>query len=202
VRFAQVVSVLFHPLLLTTYLVVLLGFWAPEVLMIRKEFYLKFTLFIFGITFLLPALNIFFFRQLRLVGSFKMESRKERVLPFVFNALLYVLMVLMLVHNVQQLSNFIKLMTIIAALAVTAAISTFFMKISIHSLSWAGLIGILIPLNRAATGALLVPTIVLIIVAGTVMSSRLLLNAHSPREIWTGCFSGLLVGTAGMFLLF
>ena len=93
-------------------------------------------------------------------------------------------------------------MLIIAALAVVGTVCTFFFKVSVHSLGWAGLVGIVLPLNIAADGTLLLPTAALIVIAGVVMSARLKLNAHSPREVVIGGLSGLAIGIAGMSILF
>ena len=82
---AQIVSYVFHPLLLTTYLVLLLGRWMPAMLLVRQEHLLTFVAFIFGITFVLPALNVLVFRQFGMIASWSMGTRQERILPFVFN---------------------------------------------------------------------------------------------------------------------
>jgi hypothetical protein len=202
VRAAQIVSVIFHPLLLTTYLVLLVGHWMPAVLLVRQEHLLLFAGFVFGITFLLPALNLLLFRQFGVVTSWTMASRNERILPFVFTSILYVLIAGLFAYKVHLSTNFTKLMMIVAALAVAGTALTFLFKISVHSLSWAGLVGIVLPLNRAAEGTLLLPTAILILVTGIVMTARLRLNAHTVREVMVGGLAGFVVGFAGMRILF
>lgn len=94
-------------------------------------------------------------------------------------------------------------MLIIAAMVVVSLIITFFFKISIHSLSVSGAIGILLPLNKVTEEAtLLLPTAFIILAAGLVMSARLLLDAHTPREVLYGGIVGFLVGFGGMVVLF
>jgi membrane-associated phospholipid phosphatase len=202
VRAAQIVSFVFHPLLLTTYLVLLLGRWMPAMLLVRQEHILTFVAFIFGITFVLPALNVLVFQRFGVIGSWKMGTKQERVLPFVFNSMVYLMIAVLFLYKVHLSSNFTKLMLIIAALAVAGTVCTFFLKVSIHSLGWAGLVGIVLQLNRAADGALLVPTAVLIVIAGLVMSARLKLNVHTPREVVIGGLAGFGIGIVGMSILF
>ena len=96
-RAAQIVSIVFHPLLLTTYLVVLLGQWMPAMLLVRQEHLLTFVAFIFGITFVLPALNVLVFRQFGMIASWRMGTRQERILPFVFNSLVYLLIAILFI---------------------------------------------------------------------------------------------------------
>ena len=201
-RAAQIVSFVFHPLLLTTYLVLLLGRWMPAMLLVRQEHLLTFVAFIFGITFVLPVVNVILFKQFGVIESLKMETRQERILPFVFNSVVYSLIAVLFLYKVHLSTNFSKLMLIIAVLAVVGTVCTFFFKVSVHSLGWAGLVGIVLPLNIAADGTLLLPTAALIVIAGVVMSARLKLNAHSPREVVIGGLSGLAIGVAGMSILF
>ena len=200
-RAAQIVSFVFHPLLLTTYLVLLLGWWMPAMLLVRQEHLLTFVAFIFGITFVLPALNVLVFRQVGLIASWKMGTKQERILPFIFNSIVYMLIAILLIYRVYLSTNFAKLMLIIAVLAATGTLCTLFLKVSIHSLGWAGLVGIVLPLNSAIHGSL-VPTAVLIVIAGLVMSARLKLNAHTPREVMIGGLAGFVIGIAGMSILF
>ncbi len=94
-------------------------------------------------------------------------------------------------------------MVIITCMVVISLVITFFYKISIHSLAACGGIGILLPLNKVTEEAtLLWPTAFVILAAGLVMSSRLLLDAHTPREVLYGSMVGFLVGFGGMVVLF
>ena len=138
-RAAQIVTIVFHPLLLTTYLVLLLGRWMPAMLLVRQEHLLTFVAFIFGITFVLPALNVLVFRQFGVISSWKMGTRQERMLPFIFNSIVYLLIAVLFIYKVHLSTNFTKLMLIIAVLAVTGTVCTFFFKVSIHSLGWCAL---------------------------------------------------------------
>ena len=85
---------------------------------------------------------------------------------------------------------------------VSSASITLFYKVSIHSAAIWGIVGILLPLNKVADGLLLIPTVILIVAAGLVMSSRLMLNAHTPREVLVGSLLGFGVGFSGIAILF
>ena len=94
-------------------------------------------------------------------------------------------------------------MLIITCMVVISLIITLFYKISIHSLAMCGAIGILLPLNKVAEQVdLLWPTVMVIVMAGVVMSARLLIGAHTPREVMYGSLVGFLIGFSGMILLF
>jgi membrane-associated phospholipid phosphatase len=200
---AKIISVLFHPLLLPTYLVLVLHGFFPSMLSLRAEYTYTIIGLIFVFTFVLPSLNLITLRYFGSITSLTLESRQQRILPFTFIALLYLLVTFLFYTKLPFSQNFNKLMVIVTALVVVSLIITTFYKISVHSLAVGGGLGILLPLNRVAEQAnLLWPTVILIIISGLVMSSRLLLNAHTPRQVMIGSVVGISIGFSGMIILF
>lgn len=200
---AKFISVGFHPLLLATYLVIVLSYYFPSMLMIRKENRMIIIGLVFVFTFVLPAVNLVMLRAFGNIQSLTLQSRKERILPFVFISLLYLLVTFLFYFKLPFSANFNKLMMIISALVVVSLLITFYYKISIHSIAMGGGIGILLPLNQVTEQLnLLWPTAFTILATGLVMSSRLVLDAHTPREVMYGGVVGFLVGFFGMIILF
>jgi membrane-associated phospholipid phosphatase len=200
---AKFISVVFHPLLLTTYLVIILSYYFPSMLMIRKENRMVIVGLVFVFTFVLPAVNLVMLRAFGNIQSLTLQSRRERILPFVFISLLYLLVTFLFYFKLPFSANFEKLMMIVSAFVVVSLLITFFYKISIHSIAMGGGIGILLPLNQVTEQmSLLWPTAFTILATGLVMSSRLLLDAHTPREVMYGSVVGFVVGFFGMIILF
>ena len=134
-----------------------------------------------------------------------MKDRQERILPFSFIAILYIVVTYLFYTRtrIDFNDNLLKFLVIIDALVLVAAIVTFFYKVSVHSMGMCGLIGILLPLNKISEdGALFYPTIVAIVLSGIVMSSRLQLNAHTPREVMVGGVLGFSTSFVMMLVLF
>ncbi len=199
---AKIVSIVFHPLLMTTYLVLLLGIFFPQMLLIKTSALKLFALLVFFVTFVLPALNIVMFKVNGVISSLTLARREERILPFIFISVIYSLVTALFFYKGSFGSNFNKLMLIITALIVISTLITFFYKVSIHSISIWGAVGILLPLNKIVEESLLWPTAIIIVIAGIIMSSRLFLNAHTPREILLGAVVGFSVGFGGLLFLF
>lgn len=203
---ARIISFVFHPLFLTTYLfalfaIVLPSAWAP----VSLDNFQKMMLLIFLVTFLLPAINIYLFKAMGNITSLQMHNRRERILPFVFISIVYcgVTYMIQVKTGIDWSDNFLKFLVIIDALVIIGTIITFFYKISIHSLAIAGIVGILLPLNRVSEEIpIFYATLVIIVVAGVVMSARLQLRAHSLREVVSGGLLGLAIGLGGMAILF
>jgi membrane-associated phospholipid phosphatase len=200
---ANFVSVIFHPLLLTTYLVVLLGTFFPALLMIAPQNLRVMTAFIFCFTFLLPVVNLIMFRMFGTISSFTLEKRSERIVPFIAIALIYLVTAFLFFFKLRFSTNFSFLLLIISLLVVASMVLNFFLKVSVHALAAWGGIGILLPLNKAVEQPdLLWPSAGAIVVAGLIMAARLYLNAHTPREILVGSLAGFTIGFFGVIYLF
>lgn len=203
---ARIVSIVFHPLLLATYLFGLFAFLLPAGLSpVKEEGHLNFIILIFCITFLLPALNILIFKTLGSIQSIAMEDKRERIIPFSFITILYGAVTYLFYSrtSIDIHDNILKFMIIIDALVLLATVITVFYKISVHSIAIWGLIGILLPLNKISEdGSLFYPTLAAILIAGLVMTSRLQLNAHTPREVMIGAMVGLMTSFVSMLVLF
>jgi membrane-associated phospholipid phosphatase len=202
-KVAQTISVLFHPLLLATYLVAIVGYYFPVMLSISPRNFKLVLGIVFGFTFIFPMINIIMFRYFGTISSFTMHARTERLIPFVAIAIIYMVMIFMFYMKLPLSPNFNKLMIIVTALVLFSAVVTFFYKISIHSLAASGMVGMMLPLNKAIeNNALLWPTVIVMVIAGSIMSARLYLNAHTPNEVLMGALSGFSIGFAGMLIMF
>jgi len=204
--FARIVSWVFHPLLLATYLFSLFTLFLPAGMQpIKDDGQWKFVFLIFCVTCALPALNIFLFKALGTISSVVLQHRRERLVPFSFVTVLYILITWLLYARTRigLNDNLLKFLLLIDALVLFATIITFFYKVSVHSMAIWGFIGILLPLNKISEeGMLFAPTIIVILLAGVVMAARLQLNAHTPREVMVGAIAGLLITFGGMLVLF
>jgi membrane-associated phospholipid phosphatase len=203
---ARIISIVFHPLLTATYLFTLLSFTIPAMLSpLPEERQSTFILSIFFMTFLLPTLIFSVFKKLGYIESLSMKNRNERIIPFIFVTALYC-MITFLFHHQSRLSlddNLFKLMILGDLIIFMAAVITTFFKVSIHSMGIWGIIGIALPLNNVSENNMLFyPILGLILLAGLVMTSRLQLQAHTPREVLVGTLSGFASGYVGMIVLF
>ncbi len=203
---ARIVSVIFHPLFVPTYFFSFLAWALPNSLEpIAPELQMKFILFIFIVTCVIPLLNVATFKVFGSIKSFAMPERRERILPFIFISVIYVA-VTYLFHVQARMNlndNFLKFMVIIDMLVIVATIATFFFKVSVHAVTIWGLIGILVPLNKITeVNSIFYPTVGIVLLAGFIMAARLRIDAHNLREVMWGSVFGLATGLGGMLLFF
>jgi membrane-associated phospholipid phosphatase len=172
---------------------------------LKEDGHLNFVFLIFCVTFVLPALNIGIFKTFGSIRSFAMEERQERIIPFSFITILYGVITYLFYSRtrVSLNDNLLKFLLIIDILVLIATIVTIFYKVSVHSMSIWGFIGIILPLNKVSEdGALFFPTIIAFVIAGLVMTARLQLNAHTPREVMVGSMLGFAISFTSMIVLF
>jgi membrane-associated phospholipid phosphatase len=192
---ANLVSVVFHPLLLTTILFGLLFLFAPYLLLpVNQDFAGIFILVIFLTTFVIPLISLSIFRATNMIPDFHMKDRVDRLIPFIFISIFYLLTTIMFTvkFSINQMVNLVFFTT--TSIVILVTIFTLKLKISVHGAGTGGMIGflaafsVLDPMNR-----LLIPLALSIVVAGIVMSARLFLNAHTPKEVYLGTFLGFTV---------
>jgi membrane-associated phospholipid phosphatase len=203
---ARIISFIFHPLLMATYLLILMALTLPAALdPLKPEKFLTFIILIFIVTFVLPVLNLGIFRVFGTIDSFTLKERKQRILPFLFISVIYVSITYVFYSKYRfgLNDNILRIMIIMDLLVLVATLVTFFFKVSVHSMGIWGLVGIALLLTKISeVNTLFYATIGLILLAGVVMASRLQLDAHTPREVIWGGVLGLATSMAGMLILF
>lgn len=201
-------SVIFHPLLMLTYgLLFLIGsnpylFGSPYV-SAQKEL----ILLIFISSFLIPMIAMSLMKALGMVSSLRLPDREERIGPYIMVGIFY----LWLFINVRNQSTIPLAYSVCVLGTVIGLFTGFFInlfdKISIHGiamgamvlfafivryrfsygdfiLEWPGVFSIHSSLNY------LLPLFVLF--AGLVMSARIYLSAHQPKQVYLGFAVGAL----------
>ena len=203
---AQFISIIAHPLLLAFYLFLVFAWlYPPAMFPIPDRSFRGVLILIFVCTFLLPAINVYFFKAFGTITSMSMPLRKERIAPFLMIAILY-MVVTYLLHAKLGLGfqdPFMKFLIIIDLLVVAAFLITLVLKASIHSLAMGGLAGIIAMLNTMTeNGIFFYPLLASIVLVGIVTSARLFLQVHTPKEIFIGLTTGAFISVGGMVFLF
>jgi hypothetical protein len=209
-RVATFLSVVFHPLIITTYLFALLFVVSPDLIgvsALELPALGSLLLLIFINTFVAPAVIIYYFHRFGLVSSLHVENLRERRLPYLVCAILYGISTYLFGWQLQPIGELAPQISIILGSATVSlmfvALVSLFWKISAHAAGIGGAIGILVALlMRYDESTLLNPLLLTIIVGGCVMSARLQMNAHSPFQILSGILGGFVIGNAAVYFFF
>ena len=200
---ALVFSYVFQPLLLATFLTITILWIVPTDVGLKFSLENKYRLLliVFLITAVLPVISIFLMKLTNGISSVHMHSREERVVPFFLVAIYYIVAAYLLTSKISLGPLFDVVIITSAVLVLLSALITIFWKISIHAMGIAGFLGFLVGMNYySPDGAFYLPIMLLFIVAGLVMSSRLVLNAHKPAQVWIGACVGFLCCFGSMIM--
>ncbi len=201
--FAQFISIVFHPLLVLTYMMGLLLIVNPYLPGQNQGIML---LSIFFTTFLIPMVGILMMRALNLISSLNMPERQERTIPYIMTGLFYI----WICYNLYQDSG-TPVAIKIGALGATIGLFLSFLfnlftKISMHALGMGGLLGFTVLtvlyfsyngfyLNTGLFGVVQVSTTALLMLVlfltGLVCTCRMLLDAHTLQDLYAGFIVGL-----------
>lgn len=209
-RIAIILSVVFHPLILTTYLFALLFLLSPDLVGVSAfELPAKASLLLLLClnTFIAPALMVYYFRKMGVISSFYVDDIAERRLPYLACVVVYGVATYLFGWQLQPVGELAPQISVILASVTLSLILvtmvSYFWKISAHATGIGGSIGMISALMvRFDEPALLSPLLLTILIGGWLMSARLQLNAHTPSQILAGVFCGLLVSTGTVYFFF
>lgn len=155
---------------------------------------------IFSFSFILPVINIYILYRLNRISSLRLEDQNERTFPYVLTSCFY----FGLFYLFLDLSIWPSIKVLIFgggfSILLTAIINLKY-KISAHMVGIGGLIGSLLVVSYVLKYNSTPQVSILFIIAGIVATCRLYLNAHQPKQIYSGFFLGFLTQIA-VFLCF
>jgi hypothetical protein len=200
---AKIISYIFHPLLMPTYLFVIIILFLPDALQpMSMKVMMYVLLLIFITTFLIPLFSMLGLRSALNLSSLHLARRRERILPFSFITLFYGLTTY-LFHTKIEVNGFL-MSILLGATAVVGIITliTLFFKISVHAAGVGCMLGSMLGMiYRFPTHYLLWQFCAVILLAGLILSARLSLDAHTNSEVYTGFLLGFGVCLMSVYQL-
>jgi len=199
-KLARIISIIFHPLLMPVYGMTII-FSAPTLYTyIPFEVKRLVLLIVLVNNVLLPLSLLPFFVHSRMISSWSMDERQDRVIPLIINTTLYIITSYILFRF--TIPHFIKsYIMAVASLSLAATLINLRWKISLYSVGAGFLLSLVIMLSVKMYTPLIWYLVPSGVVAGSVLSSRLQLNYHNPGQVWCGFFAGLL-GFSILIMLF
>lgn len=216
--FAHIISILFHPLLIIIYILMILITLNPYVFAF-SDAHEKTTFFVYTFvnTLLIPVLSIFIMKMLGFVKSLEMKDNKERIGPLIVIGSLYLWMFINFKGNQivpAIFSSFI--LGSVLAIFISFFINNF-TKLSLHMVGMGGLIIALVLIKYQMTydkfffevfnlfSAMISLDFLImlsVILAGITATARLYLKAHRPQEIYLGFIVGILSQLIAFSIIF
>lgn len=194
---AQVLSYILHPLFIPTLVTFFIVQALPEYFVTFKQYSVRFPydklyFRVISISLFFPLLTVLLSRALHFVDSFYLRSQRDRIIPYIASIIYYFWAFYTFVREGVAPSFFNAFFLGIFLAVIAAFICNIFVKISMHTLGWGGVIGFLLAIMVGMDINVTIPLVITFFIAGLVATSRLVLAAHSPAEIYAGFFVGIL----------
>jgi membrane-associated phospholipid phosphatase len=194
---ATVVSYVMHPLFIPAIITFLIVSALPEYFVTFKQYSIRFPydrlyFRVISISIFFPLLTVLLLRALRFVDSFQLRSQRDRIIPYIATIVYYFWAFYTFIRE-GVAPPFYNAFFLGVFLAVIASfIANNFVKISMHTVGWGGVIGLLLSLMWGMHMNVSVPLVITFFASGLVATARLILGAHTPAEVYAGFLTGIL----------
>lgn len=199
---AKVVSYIFHPLFVPTYIFLLLMLLVPYEFAGITPWQLKLRLFsVFWLTAFFPAFAVFLLWRLKFSESIFLRTQKERIIPYIITMFFYWWMHYLSRNFADQPAVLKFFYTGIFMATAAGLILNNYYKISLHGMGMGGASMAIVlfafyyhqPMGIVIAGALLL--------TGIVATSRFLISDHTQKEVYMGLLVGGLCQAVAYFFV-
>ena len=194
---SSILSYLFHPLLIPTYIIALIQYTNPFMFqgIGFSNISLVFPVFLF--TFIYPLIAILLLKKLDFIDSIKMPDSKQRIIPLIISIVLYVWMYLIFKSKNFPVITKVFMLGVVISLLLSFVINVFH-KLSLHMVGISGALTIIMLLLMISESDMSYYFLAVIVLTGAVATARLYLNAHSMKEVYTGFLVGMFGQVLGL----
>ncbi|MCF6365485.1 MAG: hypothetical protein L3J35_04710 [Bacteroidales bacterium] len=213
-KLAKFLSFIFHPLLLPTFAIILMFFFPSYLSHYQYAYKKAIVLVVFLSTFISPLLVMLILLNLRVISDISLPDRKERYYPFAIVTMIYITAYFITVNLPlgipSNISEFVLMSSVIILFVLFVNLK---IKVSVHMAGIGGFLGFFYVfflkeslnevlftfMNFEFTAVYFFS--ILILIAGITATARLILKAHTFKEIGLGFFLGLSVSIVTAFLI-
>jgi len=191
--FAKVISYVFHPLFIPTYVYFFVTQMFPYEFsgMLGTQSLFR-TVVVFINTAFFPAVAIFLLWRLKFIDSIFLRTAKERIAPYMIVMVFYWwLWYLSKNFTDQPFELRIFFLGTFLTTPVALVLNNFF-KISMHSIGVGSMLAFIVILSFVKSADMTAAVAVAALITGLVCTARFLVSDHTNKEIYTGLILGII----------
>jgi hypothetical protein len=191
---AQLFSFIFHPLFIPTIATWYLAFIHQGYFTgITPHEKLMILIRVGYISILYPGLSVLLLKAVGFSKSIFLKTQRERIIPYITANIFYFWMYLVFRNQPEVPTVLTAFIFGIFLSSSIGLIANSYFKISMHGLGMGALSGLLICMIFTGTPyGIFLGAMMVFILSGLVLSSRLIVSDHEPFDIYTGFFFGIL----------
>ena len=198
-KLSTTISWVLHPFLLPIYMMaVLLTMTTFAHYPSNVKFYLLWVVVLYAVV--IPVLALGVLRSLGRISDYRVDDRRERMLPLLVGALCYILCAIT-IAKIPSAMFLRKFMLAAACCELLCLGVSLYWKISLHLTGMGAVVALLVVMNVVGVGNMLVPLMVAILCAGALASARLYLGCHNGWQVLAGFCGGFAVSVLAVLFL-
>ncbi|UYQ92908.1 hypothetical protein MKQ68_22770 [Chitinophaga horti] len=152
-------------------------------------------------TILFPMLVVMLSTALGFVSTIHMEKQRDRIIPYVATIIFYFWAFYTFLREGKAPPFFNAFFLGIFLTASICLVANNFIKISMHTTGWGGVIGFFLVLMWGMGLNVSIPLAVILLFTGIAATSRLVLSAHTTWEVYIGLFTGIMAQLVAWWIL-
>ncbi len=189
----EIISFIFHPLFIPGYITAFLLYLHPFAFMGASSSYKIMKLVsVLVSTCFFPAITVLLLRQLGFISSVKLPTRQDRIIPIVAAMIFYFWIFYVSRRQPDNPPELVQMLGAVFISSILALTLNNFQKISLHGIAMGILVAFFVTLAWHSQINMAAPLAAALLVAGLTGTARLLLAAHSPRELLNGFLTGIV----------
>lgn len=197
---AVLVSWIFHPIFIPVYIVISLiqinpllfgSSSAQDKAFIILRFFIMYCFF--------PLITVLLAKGLGFIKSIYLKTQKDRIIPYIASGIYYFWMCYVLRHQPVFATEIVILSMAIFIAASLGLIANIYFKISMHGISAGIAVAFFVLLAATQPNVTTLHLSIVLLLAGLILTSRLILGAHNSRDVYYGFFLGVISLFAAIF---
>lgn len=191
--FANIFSIVFHPLFIPGYIAAFLLFVHPYIF---SGFNLKLRILRFISVILLtaffPAFVVLLLKQLKFIPSIFLRTQKDRIIPYIASMFFFFWIFYVSRNLPDSPPAFVLMLLGVFIASIAALMANIYFKVSMHAIAMGGMVCFFIVLSMQGIFSMGIYLSAAIFIAGLVCTSRLLVSDHYPFEVYAGFLLGII----------
>ena len=188
-----------HPFLLPIYMMaMLLTMTTFAHYPSNVKFYLLWVVVLYAV--IIPVLALGVLRSLGRISDYRVDDRREWMLPLLVGALCYILCAIT-IAKIPSAMFLRKFMVAAACCELLCLVVSLRWKISLHLTGMGAVVALLVVMNVVGVGNMMVPLMAAVLCAGALASARLYLGCHNGWQVLAGFCGGFAVSVLAVLFL-
>ncbi|MFN8250317.1 MAG: phosphatase PAP2 family protein [Ferruginibacter sp.] len=199
---AHVFSYVFHPVFIPLYVMYFLVFVHPSYAAgfdIRIKMQMMMIVALNAVFF--PLFSVLLLKGLGFVQSIMLRTQKDRIIPYIASGIFFFWTWHVFRQQSQYHPIFASFFFGVLLTSSAALLANIYFKISMHAMGAGGAVGLFLVIMTYNSMLMTWPLSLALLIAGIVCTSRLILNGHTPKDIYLGFLAGVFCQLAAAYIM-